>query len=289
MRRPFALDAVEPCGCGLDIELAGSLLPLQNDLKLLPLPFYDAAVNLHPVVPIVFLSQPSAKAMQAAGIMASWFGMLTDYHPVRFPVSLGTIPAGNAIVIGEKRRTLPASLSIGATSGPTMAMRTNPVDPYSKVLVVTGDSADDLLNAAMALALQSDMLHGSQVSLTNVKMPDRRRPDDAPRWLSTDRDRRRTWVRLRETGDLQGDGRCRWGFICGCRPISTTGAFENLGFHLSYRYNGIPLADGSSLQVYMNSAYVSSTPMPHTDKALRRCWRRWCRFRWWTCGLSRIR
>ena len=39
----------------------GSLLPLQNDLKLLPLPFYDAAVNLHPSVPIVFLSQPSRR------------------------------------------------------------------------------------------------------------------------------------------------------------------------------------------------------------------------------------
>ena len=36
---------------------------------------------------------------------------------------------------------------------------------------------------------------------------------------------------------------------------------------MSYRYNGVPLASGSTLQVYMNGAYVSSTPMPHTDKA----------------------
>ncbi len=45
------------------LELAGSLLPLHNDLKLLPLPFYDSSVNLHPSVPIVFTSQPSAKAL----------------------------------------------------------------------------------------------------------------------------------------------------------------------------------------------------------------------------------
>ena len=62
------------------IELAGALLPLQNDLKLLPLPFYDAAVNLHPSVPVVFLSQPSPQAMQAAGIITSWFGILTNDH-----------------------------------------------------------------------------------------------------------------------------------------------------------------------------------------------------------------
>ena len=94
VRRPFALDALEPRRPNSTIELAGSLLPLQNDLKLLPLPFYDAAVNLHPVVPIVFLGQPSPKALQAAGIVASWFGILTDSRPVRFPVSIGTIPTG---------------------------------------------------------------------------------------------------------------------------------------------------------------------------------------------------
>ena len=42
---------------------------------------------------------------------------------------------------------------------------------------------------------------------------------------------------------------------------------KNLGFHMAYRYNGVPVADASTLQVYMNDAYVSDTPMPHTDKA----------------------
>ena len=109
------------------IELAGTLLPLQNDLKLLPLPFYDAAVNLHPSVPIVFLSQPSAKALQAAGIVASWFGILTDYRPVRFPVTFGSIPAGNAIVISENAADLPAALSITASSGPDCGHADEPV------------------------------------------------------------------------------------------------------------------------------------------------------------------
>ncbi len=51
------------------IEIAGSLLPLQNDLSLLPLPFYDAAVNLHPSISIVFLNQPSAH--RRCGLRAS--------------------------------------------------------------------------------------------------------------------------------------------------------------------------------------------------------------------------
>ena len=41
-------------------------------------------------------------------------------------------------------------------------MRTNPSDPYGKVLIVTGANADDAVVAAQAVALHSDMLSGGQ-------------------------------------------------------------------------------------------------------------------------------
>ena len=166
------------------IEIAGSLLPLQNDLSLLPLPFYDSSVNLHPSISIVFLQHPSPKALRAAGIVASYFGILTDYRPVHFQVNFGTIPTGNAIVLGENAAELPASLNVTSSSGPTIAMRTNPVDPYSKLLVLTGDNPDDLVMAAEALVLQRDMLQGDQQRAVLTKKLNERQPDDAPRWLS---------------------------------------------------------------------------------------------------------
>jgi cellulose synthase (UDP-forming) len=247
------------------LELAGSLLPLHNDLKLLPLPFYDSAVNLHPLVPIVFTRQPSAKALQAAGIVASWIGILTNSRPARFPVSVGTIPAGNAIVIGEKAADLPGELKISSSSGPTIAMRSNPNDPYSKVLVLTGDSADDLLTAVMALTLQRDLLQGDQVRISQFKAPTPREPDDAPRWLSTDKITRLGDIAT--TGELQGDGSGPVTVFMRLPPDLYYGAQQNLGFHLGYRYNGIPISNDSTLQVYMNEDYVSSPPLPHTDRA----------------------
>ena len=247
------------------IQLAGSLLPLHNDLKLLPLPFYDAAVNLHPVVPIVFLSQPSPKALQAAGIVTSWFGILTDFRPVRFPVSIGTIPTGNAIVISENGADLPNSLKLNGSSGPTIAMRANPNDPYSKVLILTGDNPDELMTAAMSLTLQRDLLNGDQVRISSLKVPEPRSPDDAPRWLSTS-----TITRvgdITQTGNLQGDGSVPVAVYMRVPPDLFYGAMQNLGFHMGYRYNGIPISNESSMQVYINDSYISSTPMPHTDKA----------------------
>ncbi len=251
------------------IELAGALLPLQNDLSLLPLPFYDSAVNLHPSISIVFLSQPSPKALRAAGIVASYFGILTDYRPVHFKVSYGTIPEGNAIVLGETAAELPATLNVTSSSGPTIAMRTNPVDPYSKLLVLTGDNPDELVTAAEALVLErGDMLQGDQQRAVLVANSLKaREPDDAPRWLSTEADHVSHIGDIAQTGDLQGDGSVPVGAYMRVPPDLYYGAQQNLSYHMAYRYNGIPLANESSLQVYMNGAYVSSTPMPHTEKA----------------------
>ncbi|ADV82217.1 UDP-forming cellulose synthase catalytic subunit [Terriglobus saanensis] len=246
------------------IELTGSLLPLQDDLKLLPLPFYDAAMNLHPVVPIVFLNQPSPKAMQAAGIVASWFGIMTDYRAVHFPVTFGQIPAGNVIVIGGSASELPQSLKVQNSSGATVAMRTNPSDPYSKVLVITGDRDEDLVTAARALSLQRNLWEGNQVHVTLSPLK-KSEPDDAPRWMPTDR--LTTLGQIMQTGDLQGDGSVPVGAYMRLPPDLYMERLGSLTFHMEYRYNGIPLANESSLQVYMNGAYVSSTPMPHSEKA----------------------
>ena len=247
------------------IELAGALLPLQNDLKALPLPFYDSAVNLHPVIPIVFLSQPSPKAMQAAGIVASWFGILTDYRAARFPVSFGLIPQGNVVVISENSAELPGSFTVNGGSGATVAMRSNPNDPYSKMLLLTGDNQDDLITAAMALTLQRGLFQGDQVRIPSLKPPAPRDPDDAPRWLRTDR-----VVHLgdiAQTGDLQSDGSTPLRAYMRLPPDLFYGNQQDIPFHMGYRYNGIPISNESTLQVYMNDAYVSSTPIPHTDKA----------------------
>ncbi len=246
------------------IEFTGSLIQLRDDLKLLPALFYDPKIDFRPSVPIVFLTQPSLKGLQAAGIVASWFGMLADSRPVRFPVVVGDIPQGNAIVISESGAALPASLDMTSISGPTIAMRSNPTDPYSKLLLLTGDSADDVLTAALAFTLQRDLLDGPTVRISSLKMPASRQPDDAPRWLSTDK--------VTHIGDIAGpdifetDGASPIAIYLRLPPDLYYGAQRNLGFHMGYRYNGAPLSNDSNLKVILNGSYASSTQLPHTDK-----------------------
>jgi cellulose synthase (UDP-forming) len=246
------------------IEFSGSLIALPDDLKQLPAPFYDSKVNLRPVIPIVFLTQPSPAALQAAGIVASWFGVIADTRTTRFPVSIGAIPPGNAIVIAETAAALPPSLEMNTTSGPTIAMRSNPSDPYSKVLVLTGNSAEDVLTAALGLTSQRDLLDGNTVSIPSLSKPGPRALDDAPRWLSTEKIT--SIGDIAQSGSLETDGGDSIAIYPRLPPDLYYGARQNLGLHLAYRYNGEPIANNSTLQVSMNGAYISSTPLPHTDK-----------------------
>jgi cellulose synthase (UDP-forming) len=186
---------------------------------------------------------------------------------VRFPVSIGAIPAGNAIVIAERPAEIPASLNLTSISGPTVAISANPSDPTATLLVLTGDSTDALLTAATALALHGDTWQGQRMSIQNFTPPAPRQPDDAPRWLSTDKDRASNLGQIAQTGDLQGDGSVPISIYLRIPPDLDYGEKQNVPFHLSYRYDGVPLGSGSTLQVYVNGAFVSSTPLPHQDNA----------------------
>jgi cellulose synthase (UDP-forming) len=242
------------------LDIRGDLLPLADDLKQLPIPFVDPAAIQPVSIPVVFPTPPSFKAIQAAGIVASYFGLVSADRPVRFPVRIGAIPQGNAIVIAENPASLPAGFNLSSVIGPTVAIRTNPNDPYGKILIVTGPNADDVIAAAQAVALHSDMLTGTQAPINHLALPAKQAPDAAPRWARTDQT-----IPLWDyatAGQLQGDGTAPLNVYFRIPPdlYYETGS-DNALLHLAYRYNAIPIGPISSLQVRINSAFLGSTPL----------------------------
>ncbi|HEY3706553.1 MAG TPA: UDP-forming cellulose synthase catalytic subunit, partial [Terracidiphilus sp.] len=99
-------------------DIQGDLLPLADDLKQLPLPFLDPAVVQPLSLPVIFAAPPDTKSVQAAGIVTSYFGMISEGRPVRFPVHIGELPAGNAIIISDSSSNLPAGLNMAAGTSP---------------------------------------------------------------------------------------------------------------------------------------------------------------------------
>src|SRR6202007_2474089 len=102
---------------------------LKNDLSLLPIPFFDPAAQRSWALPIVFSSSPSFHTLQAAAAITSWFGAFSDVRGVRFPVSIGELPEGNAVVFALRNSELAARLSLPSQPGALIAMRDNPRDP----------------------------------------------------------------------------------------------------------------------------------------------------------------
>ncbi len=250
------------------LDIRGDLLPLADDLKQLPQPFLDPAVIQPPSVPIVFAGQPSYKAIQAAGIISSYFGMISENRVVRFPVHIGAIPTGNAIVIAENASSLPASLGLPTVNGPTVAMRTNPSDPYSKLLIVAGGNPDQLVVAAQAVALHSEMLAGAQTGIDTFKLPERQAADAAPRWARVDQ-KIALWD-YASSDQLQGDGTSPLNVYFRIPPDIYYDDRPNAVLHLVYRYNSIPIGPISSMQVRVNDAFLGSLPLLPGQEASRK-------------------
>jgi cellulose synthase (UDP-forming) len=251
------------------IDIRGKLLQLADDLKQLPMPFVDPAVIQPVSIPVVFATAPSLKAIQAAGIVTSYFGMVSENRPVRFPVHIGTIPSGNAILIAESPSSLPAGLNLSGVNSPTVAMRDNPNDPFSKLLIITGGDADQLIKAAQALALHSEMLDGPQAPILSVPLPNKRAPDDAPRWARTDRTIA-LWD-YASAEQVQGDGTAPLNVYFRIPPdiyYATEG--PNTRLHVVYRYNSVPIGPISSMQVRVNNAFMGSIPLIPGQETSRR-------------------
>jgi cellulose synthase (UDP-forming) len=250
------------------LDIQGDLLPMADDLKQLPMPFLDPAVIQPLSIPVVFASVPSFKAIQAAGVISSYFGLTSENRPVRFPVHIGQLPQGNAILISEGSGDLPTGLNLGSVSVPTVAMRTNPKDPYSKVLVIAGENAAQTLIAAQAVALHSDMLNGALSSIDNLRLPAKQQPDGAPRWARTDQT-----VALWDyanSDQLQSDGSAPLNVYFRIAPDIFYSERPNAVLRLAYRYNSVPLGPISSMQVRINNAFLGSVPLVPGQEASRR-------------------
>jgi cellulose synthase (UDP-forming) len=256
------------------LEVSGDRLAWTNDLSHLPIPIFDTDLQSTTTVPIVFLSQPSPKMLQAAGVVASWLGVLASTKPVRFAVSVGQIPAGNAIVFSADPLLVPSSLQLPAERGGLLALRANPSDPNGSVLVLAGDDEQQLLSVARTLSLTRSAtagtppeglpLSGDTMHIPDLAMPAARVRNDAPRWLATGRTVPLVNCSAQET--LQTDGSTPIPLYFHVPPDLHYGEKQSLAMRLNYRYNALQVAPGSALRVVVNGVLVNEIPLlPGTD------------------------
>ena len=236
-------------------------LPPQRELSRLPLPFFDQHEKTPLQLPIVMPANPSNETLQAAGIVASWFGQLADFRGASFPM-LSEAPAdGNAIVVLSGNERL-GGVPLPAPIGPSLAVIANPHDPGSSLLVVSGRTGAEIVGAAAALALGSRTLGGSATVVTPASAP-KREPYDAPAWIPSNRPVR--FGELVDSADLQGSG-----YVPGIMRVPFRSApdlytWRDAPFPLDLRLRAPPgpIEDlaVSRLDVSINDFYLTSLPL----------------------------
>lgn len=240
-----------------ELELSVRPLELRNDLALLPAPFFDRRDSSRLVLPMVLPAQPTTAMVHAAGIAASWFGMMADYRSARFPVNFDTLPDRHALVFATNQ-SRPTSLHLGEVSQPTISIIDHPNNPLIKLLVFQGRDVAQLEQAVAGLALGNAVFTGNVATVSKVNHAPRK-AYDAPRWLRTDRP-----VKLGELLDypeqLQANGISPAPISINLRlpPDLFTWNRAGVPVDLRYRYTAPHDSDNSLLSISVNNQLLRS-------------------------------
>lgn len=232
-------------------------LVLASDLSLLPEPFVQRLALQGAKLPVVFASHPSQRTLEAAGVLVSWFGSETQTGQTEYPVVLGTLPKGNAVVIlldGEGLPLLPMTVH----NRTRISIVANPQDPYGKLLVLSAPNADQLLALTQALALGQLQLSGGEAGFGSLVLPAPRSPDDAPRWIHSPRVSLQS---LNGGNPVSAIGSNPWNTYLRLAPDYNFGADRDIYLHLAYGNDAAALDSRSNLVVRLNGAPTDSVPV----------------------------
>ncbi|MDT8990053.1 cellulose biosynthesis cyclic di-GMP-binding regulatory protein BcsB [Curvibacter sp. APW13] len=237
------------------LELTLAPVSMASDLKNLPAPFFDRRESSPLSVPFVFTKGVNHGTIQAAGVVASWFGLQARNKSVQFPVTLNELPDGNAVVFLQGGENIQG---VKGTAAASVALIPHPNNPLARLLVISGANPADIAKAAHAVALASHTLAGQLVSVTNEVEAAPRKPYDAPAWIPTDRP-----VRM---GELMRADQMRVHAYYPdpirlnyrVSPDVFTWRSEGVPVDLKFRVTRLPFHRNSSLNVGLNNNYLQS-------------------------------
>jgi cellulose synthase (UDP-forming) len=242
------------------IQLNGALLTLANDLKLLPAPFFDRSMQRGMHLSFAFSGKPDHEMLEAAGVVASWFGLLADDRGVRYSVSSGDwLPGGNVVLIAAgPTHWLPDTVAI---DGPTAFVRENPSDAFGKLLVIAGRNGSESLRAAQALVASAISEHKEESLPSELhvpasfRLPASRVPFDAPRWANPDK---RVVLGVNQSAEqlhVFGSGTVSLYFRL--PPDLFFGPRNTIPLRLNFRTSGLADPRKSEIRVRLNNVWVT--------------------------------
>lgn len=265
----YTLDCEDPFHSSLwlnvsnlsSLQFTVTPLAVVNDLALLPVPFFDRRDGRRLERPFVFGSNPSTGTLEAAGIVASWFGDMSSYRGAWFPAHLNKLPNDNVVVFATSDDRPQGVLNLPPISGPTITVAPHPADERYKILYVLGRDAAELRVAATSLGLGRVALAGQTVTVGKLDDLKKRKPYDAPRWVPSDRPVKFGELATIEDLNVRGLSPDLVRLNLTTPPDLFAWRAPGAAFDLKFRYTPRPKQDKSNLNVLVNQNYITSFPL----------------------------
>lgn len=233
---------------------------LNNDLALLPAPFFDSR-DMNPLrLPMVMGDHVDLEAIKAIGITSSYFGSLAEWRHTDFPVLKNEVPEENAIVFITNDNKPDFLRDYPDTDGPHIQVISHPNKPYVKLLIVSGRDSKDLTQAVRGMAFGQHLLTGPSAKITQMSQVAARQAYDAPNWIATDRPVALSEL-VKHQSNLEVSGYTPPAMRIDFRlpPDLFTWQSRGIPFDLAYRYSP-PVIDnsGSRMSLSINEQFIKA-------------------------------
>jgi cellulose synthase (UDP-forming) len=260
-------------GLGTELSLQGSRLPIANELRLLPEPFFDRSVQRVWSLPFVLPGTPDNTLLEAASVVASKFGELSDVRGVQFTVSRDQLTDGNCVIVTTLDSALLKQFDVQGIGGPAIALRNNPIDPYSKVLLILGNDSGQVLTAARSFASGDFPRSGDTALLSASKVFPPVAAYAAPRWYSDERPSGLGEYTTEESLRIYGSGSVDLYFRLS--PDLYYVGNSEVPILLKCQYGGVDPGTKGELSIRLNGTFIGSIALKpegvgvvHSDRVM---------------------
>jgi cellulose synthase (UDP-forming) len=260
-------------GIGTELSLSGSRLPIANELRLLPQPFFDRSVQRVWNLAFILPANPDNTLLAAAGVTASKFGELSDFRGVQFTVSRDQLTGGNCVIVATLGSPVLRQFDVEGINGPAIAMRNNPIDPYGKVLLILGSDSEQALTAARSFASGDFPHNGDTALLSASKVFSPVAAYSAPRWHSNERPSGLGEYTTQESLRIYGSGSVDLYFRLP-PDLYYVGSSE-IPIELKYQYGGVDPGSKGEMAIRLNGTFIGSILLKpegvgviHTDRVM---------------------
>lgn len=241
------------------IAINSQAMAIANDLSYFPEPFLDTHDMSTQALPFVFAGAPNTEKLQAAAILASYFGMRAQWRELSFPVSYGALPSGHAVIFAVNGARPEFLADYPAVDGPTVDMISAQNNPYQKLLLILGRDDQDLKTAVSALALDASLFRGQSVRIDEVAALAPRKPYDAPNWIPTDRPVKFSeLIEYPNQLEVQGLRPSPIAVNLSLPPDLFVWRNNGIPMQIRYRYTAPKVSDESRLTLSLNDRFVDS-------------------------------